>query len=44
MREAVRKRDKIDYNEKLEVVFELVKNGELDFPKFTEKMKELFRF
>ncbi len=44
MREAVRKRDKIDYNGELKKVFDSVKNGELDFPQFTKKIKELFRF
>lgn len=42
MREAVRKRDKIDYNSELEKVFGDVKNGILDLPEFTSKIKELF--
>lgn len=43
LREAVRKRDKIDYNSELEIVFDEVKKGTLDLPKFTAKIKQLFR-
>lgn len=43
LREAVRKRDKIDYNYELETIFNEVKTGILDLPKFTNKLKELFR-
>ncbi len=42
MREAVRKRDKIDYNVELKKVFGDVKNGDLDLTTFTAKIKELF--
>ena len=42
MREAVRKRDKIDYNVELKKVFGDVKNGDLDLNTFTAKIKELF--
>lgn len=43
LREAVRKRDKIDYNTELHKVFEEVKKGIVDFPKFTTKIKEIFQ-
>lgn len=43
MREAIRKRDKIDYNSELEKVYTEVLQGNLDLPKFTDKIKELFR-
>jgi integrase len=43
LREAVRKRDKIDYTYELEMIFGEVKKGTLDIAKFTKKIKELFR-
>jgi len=43
MREAVRKRDKIDYNIELKKVFIEIKKGKLDLPKFTSKIIDLFR-
>lgn len=39
-REAVRKRDKIDYDQLLDKIFEEVKRGELEAPKFKEKSKK----
>jgi integrase len=44
MREAVRKRDKIDYNSELKKIFNEVKTGELEELEFNEKIKQLFRF
>jgi integrase len=43
MREAVRKRDKIDYNSELEKIFIDIKKGVIDLSEFTTKTKELFR-
>ncbi|MCA1623161.1 MAG: site-specific integrase [Acidobacteria bacterium] len=44
LREAVRKRDKIDYNAELEKIFEAVKKGELNQQEFNEQIKKLFKF
>ncbi|HMS41120.1 MAG TPA: tyrosine-type recombinase/integrase [Pyrinomonadaceae bacterium] len=44
MREAVRKREKIDYNTELENVFNEIINGNLDLPKFKSEIKNLFQF
>lgn len=44
LREAVRKRDKIDYNGELKAVYEAVKKGEISEQEFTEKMLKLFKF
>lgn len=44
LREAVRKRDRIDYNEELSIIFEGVKTGKLNLLKFAEKTKSLFGF
>lgn len=44
LREAVRKRDKIDYNSELEKIFEAVKTGEINQPEFNEQIKKLFKF
>jgi integrase len=44
LREAVRKRDKIDYNSELEKIFKEVKKGTLSQQEFTEKITKLFRF
>lgn len=44
LRDAVRKRGKIDYNSELENLFEAVKNDELSRPEFIEKMEKMFRF
>ena len=44
LREAVRKRDKIDYDGELERIFEAVKKGEFDGAEFAEKIKKIFGF
>ncbi len=44
LREAVRKRDKIDYNTELENIFEAVKSGELKQQEFNTQIKKLFKF
>ena len=44
LREAVRKRDKIDYNSELEKVFEAVKKDKLNSLEFIEKIKNMFGF
>jgi integrase len=44
MREAVRKRDRIDYNAELKKIYNEVKKGDLDEIEFNEKIKNLFRF
>ena len=44
LRDAIRKRDKIDYDSELEKIFEAVKNGELKQYEFNEQIKKLFRF
>lgn len=42
LREAVRKRDKVDYDGELEKIFESVNRGELDVKQFKLKMKDIF--
>lgn len=44
LREAIRKRDKIDYNSELKQIFEAVKSDELNQQEFNEKIKNLFNF
>lgn len=44
LRDAVRKRDKIDYDTELEKIFEAVKKNKIKQPEFNEKIKILFRF
>lgn len=44
LRDAVRKRDKIDYVLELETVFQEVKKGEIKQADFIAKMRKLFRF
>lgn len=44
LREAVRKRDRIDYNSELENIFKEVKKGTLKQQEFTEKITKLFKF
>ncbi len=44
LREAVRKRDKIDYDSELEKIFEAVKNDAIKQQEFNEQIKKLFRF
>lgn len=44
LRDAVRKRDRIDYDSELEVIFKLVKNNEINQREFSEKIKKLFKF
>ena len=43
-REAVRKREKIDYSAELEKVFEAVQSKEITKEKFTETIKKMFGF
>ncbi len=43
LRDAVRKRDKIDYDAELERTFEAVKSGDLTQVEFNKKIRELFR-
>lgn len=44
LREAVRKRDKIDYDDVLKKIFEAVKKGDLDEAEFGVKIKKIFGF
>ncbi len=44
MRQAIRKRDKIDYNKKLDSIFEMVKKGKIDLKEFKQKIQDLFTF
>ena len=44
LREAIRKRDKIDYNSELEKIFKAVKKSALSQQEFTEKITKLFKF
>ncbi len=44
LRDAVRKRDKIDYDSELEKIFEAVRGDSIDQKKFNEQIKKLFRF
>lgn len=43
MREAIRKRDKINHDTELSQMFKLVKNDELDEREFIENIKKMFR-
>jgi integrase len=44
LRDAVRKRDKINYDSELEKIFEKVSTGKLKQQEFNEQIKKLFRF
>jgi integrase len=44
LRDAIRKRDKIDYNKKLEEIFNSIKKKEIDLEEFKQKMRDLFTF
>jgi integrase len=44
LRDAVRKREKIDYDSKLQKLFDAVKNDEIKPSEFKEKIRALFRF
>jgi len=44
LRDAVRKRDKIDYNVKLKKIFNSVKTGKLKQQDFNEQIRKLFKF
>jgi len=44
LRDAVSKRDKIDYDSELKKIFEAVKIGAINQQEFSEKIRKLFRF
>jgi len=44
LRDAVRKRDKIDYNSELEKIFESVELGRVNQQEFNDQIKKLFKF
>lgn len=44
LREAIVKRDKIDYDSELGNIFDEVRNGTIEKPEFNEKIKKLFNF
>ncbi|HXH69797.1 MAG TPA: tyrosine-type recombinase/integrase [Pyrinomonadaceae bacterium] len=44
LRDAVKKRDKINYDSELEKIFEMVSTGKLKQQEFNEQIKKLFRF